>query len=70
VGTRTGITNSKKAVRLLNTSGGEAVYENTVVDRTYVVSSAKLCQEGIEQVQGVHRRQKNSVVSSDRSQNH
>jgi hypothetical protein len=50
------VNNSKKAMRLLNTSGGEVVYENTVADGTYVVSSAKLCQEGIEQVQGVHER--------------
>jgi hypothetical protein len=27
----------------------------------------KLCREGIEQVQGVHRRQKNSIVSSRRT---
>jgi hypothetical protein len=56
-------TTRRRPVRLLNTSGGEVVFENTVADRTYVVSSVKLYQEGIEPVQGVHRR-RTRVVSS------
>jgi hypothetical protein len=40
------------------------VYEKTRLQIESLRSSVKLCQEGIEQVQGVHRRQKDSVVSS------
>jgi hypothetical protein len=37
----------KRPLRLLNTSGGKAVYENTVADRI-IEDSVKLCQVGIE----------------------
>jgi hypothetical protein len=35
---------------------GKAVDEKTHLQTKYLRSSVKLCQEGIEPVQGVHRR--------------
>jgi hypothetical protein len=57
VGIEFEINNSKeRPVRLLNTLGGKAMYEETQLQTETLRSSIKLCQVGIEPVQGVHRR--------------
>jgi hypothetical protein len=49
-------TTREEDLKVVEYLGGKAVYEKTQLQTESLRSSVKLCQEGIEPVQGVHRR--------------
>jgi hypothetical protein len=49
-------TTQEENLKVVEYLGGKAVYEKPQLQTESLSSSMKLCQEGIEPVQGVHKR--------------